>query len=47
MPDVQTDAPATKTGWVVQNLSYEKKLLDLETLTGPESNMVLVPWDGV
>ena len=44
---VRTDAPATKPGWVARNLSYEKELLDLETLIGPEYNMVLVPWDGV
>lgn len=45
--NVGTDAPVTKPGWVARNLSYEKELLDLETLTGPEYNMVLVPWDGV
>ena len=45
--DVQTDAPATKPGWVARNLSYEKELLDLETLIRPEYNMVLVPWDGM
>jgi len=43
---IRTDAPVTKPGWVARNLSFEKELLDIETLAGLDYGMVAVPWDG-
>jgi len=45
--NTRTDAPVTQPGWVARNLSFIKEIYSLETLTGAEYGMVVVPWDGV
>jgi hypothetical protein len=45
--NTSTDAPITQPGWVAHNTNYVKEHLSLETLTGPDYNMIVVPWDGV